>query len=83
MGWSKNEMGMNERDKQEKIKHSRIMWIRRKDPEQLRNSQKWLKLSPSIPSSAKDRRRFWGWWFGASEGKKAIRMEMEKSMLGT
>ena len=41
---------------------------------------KWLKPSPSTPSSAKDKRGCWGCEFEASKEKKGIYMEIEKQM---
>ena len=43
---------------------------------------KQQKRSSYTPSLAKDKGGCWGWWFGTSEERKAIHMEMEKQMFG-
>ena len=49
-----------------------------RDPGNLSNLPKWLKPSQQILSSAKDKRRCLGSWFGASNGRKAIYTEIKK-----
>ena len=43
---------------------------------------KQQKRSSYTPCLAKDKGGCWGWWFGTSEERKAIHMEMEKQMFG-
>ena len=80
-GWLKNYIDMKQINRRRiKQKFNNLYtWER---PRKTSKWPEWLKPSPSIPSSAKDKRGCWGSWFGTSKGRKAIHTEREKPMFG-
>ena len=54
-------------------------WERPRKMEQLIKIAEILTLNTI---SAKEKKGYWGQWFGTSEGRKAVDMKVEKQMLG-